>query len=271
MSMYRELIKRVILGGLLFNASFSSFSESLTPVSLYGKWQIRQVEINNSSTRRLNYQFNDPRLVGRVLDISANRLSSNFPEDGTCLSLSVSSGTETINSLISKISAGDKNTTAKDYELSIDGNRIYPVEKFSCKSGYFGPGVGNNDNRTWFFIIDRDTLLTNWFDLTIIKMNRLPQKPTPVASFNCKNAQSKTERAICQNFDLAAWDNSVNKTWILTKELQQSIGNRDNLRNLHAEQVEWLKNRNKCGSDERCLTKIMEIRIEQLMSMNTSE
>ncbi|MBV6658619.1 MAG: DUF1311 domain-containing protein [Devosiaceae bacterium] len=75
--------------------------------------------------------------------------------------------------------------------------------------------------------------------------------PAPAASqsFNCANAGTQTEHAICANGYLASLDSEMAATYQAVRA-QLSGSNREIL---VAEQRQWLRYRNSCGGSCKCL------------------
>ena len=76
-------------------------------------------------------------------------------------------------------------------------------------------------------------------------------KPTFKTGFNCNKASSITERTICSNEELAKLDLKLSASYASSKK--------DNKKQT---QLQFLNNRNKCGSDSKCLKKIYENRLK---------
>ncbi|WP_337661636.1 hypothetical protein [Serratia marcescens] len=78
--------KLLISGVLLSFSAYAAEKNVNAPTSstIDGLWQVTQVNIDNETTRTLNYQLNDPRLLGRVITISTKSIENNLPEKDVC-------------------------------------------------------------------------------------------------------------------------------------------------------------------------------------------
>ncbi|MEB6336558.1 lysozyme inhibitor LprI family protein [Serratia rhizosphaerae] len=232
--------------------------------SIEGQWQVNQVNIYNDATRTLSYQFNDPRLIGRVITISNNKIQTNFPEGSNCLTPKLAEKTISLDQYITDTMGGEHTITAKSYELNEDGNKHVLAQKITCASGSFGPA--DNAMNARIAVLNANKLLVNWYDGSLLQLNRLPANPKPVASFECSNAKSNVEKAICSDFNLAAYDKSVARAWLLAKKQSKNIGDKNLSTSLMKSQKSWLQQRDKCMNDKKCLTDAMSTRINSLSS-----
>ena len=57
--------------------------------SLTGRWQVVEVRLNMSASRTTLYQWNDPRLRGRLFVFGPEGIWNNTPESDTCMNTSV--------------------------------------------------------------------------------------------------------------------------------------------------------------------------------------
>ncbi len=80
-------------------------------------------------------------------------------------------------------------------------------------------------------------------------------RAAPIPSFACARATSPTERAICGDPDLAAWDRSVAAAY---KQAAADGGGAD-------DQKRWILERKRCGADKACLEKSLRERTDALM------
>ncbi|MCR1000778.1 lysozyme inhibitor LprI family protein [Serratia rubidaea] len=229
-----------------------------------GQWQVSQANINNDATRTLSYQFNDPRLVGRVITISNNKIQTNLPEGSNCLTPKLAEKTISLDQYITDTMGGKHTITAKSYELNEDGNKHVLAQEITCASGSFGPA--DNAMNARIALLNENKLLVNWYDGSLLQLNRLPASPKPVASFECSNAKSNVEKVICSDFNLAAYDKSVARAWLLAKKQSNNIGDKNLSTSLMKSQKSWLQQRDKCMNDKKCLTDAMSTRIDSLSS-----
>ncbi len=94
-----------------------------------------------------------------------------------------------------------------------------------------------------------------------------PPQPTPAPpvqriepGFNCAYARHATEIAICNSNKLARYDLTINQIYVrLSGRL-----NRINRKRLARNQKRWLKKRNRCGRNVRCIEQTYRTRINVL-------
>lgn len=79
-------------------------------------------------------------------------------------------------------------------------------------------------------------------------------------SFNCRTDRGRAEQAICGDDGLRQMDLAMASLYFAI----QSDNAGRKYRRLQKEQVEWLKDRNECGSNARCLRRIYRDRIREL-------
>ncbi|MEM7443365.1 MAG: hypothetical protein AAF414_08570 [Pseudomonadota bacterium] len=84
---------------------------------------------------------------------------------------------------------------------------------------------------------------------------------THAASFDCSQAKSPDEIAICNNPELSALDSEMGGLWYAYNLLPFLMGESGNRRD---EAVAFLQTRGQCGSDVSCLTQAYRSRIATL-------
>lgn len=83
----------------------------------------------------------------------------------------------------------------------------------------------------------------------------------PSPSFDCRKAATKTEKSICANENLANIDKNLAKIWKSFLYEFDEITYKDQLKK---EQSLWIKLRNKCNDDVKCIEKTYQQRIDLL-------
>lgn len=258
--------KLLISGVLLSFSAYAAEKNVNAPTSstIDGLWQVTQVNIDNETTRTLNYQLNDPRLLGRVITISTKSIENNLPEKDVCTAPTLSIERSTLNQFIGKSMGGDKSISAKNYSLKENGQAEVSLFKIACHSGSFGPsdnGVGSS-----FAALNPQKMLVNWYDGSLLQLERLPKAPKPAASFDCAKSKSIVEKTICSDFNLSAYDKSVSQAWLLAKKQATDVGDKKLAASLNSTQKSWLLQRDKCRDDKDCLADTMQKRIDALTS-----
>ncbi|MEG7425526.1 hypothetical protein V6E20_16440 [Serratia marcescens] len=235
-----------------------------TSSTIDGLWQVTQVNIDNETTRTLNYQLNDPRLLGRVINISTKSIENNLPENDVCTAPTLSIERSTLNQFIGKSMGGDKSITAKNYALKENGQAEVSLFKIACHSGSFGPS--DNGASSSFAVLNPQKMLINWYDGSLLQLERLPKAPKPAASFDCAKSTSVVEKTICSDFNLSAYDKSVSQALLLAKKQATDVGDKKLAASLNNTQKSWLLQRDKCRDDKVCLADTMQKRIDELTS-----
>lgn len=235
-----------------------------TSSTIDGLWQVTQVNIDNETTRTLSYQFNDPRLLGRVINISAQSIENNLPEKDVCTAPTLTIERSTLNQFIGKSMGGDKSISAKNYALKENGQTEVSLFKIACHSGSFGPA--DNGAGSSFAALNPQKMLVNWYDGSLLQLERLPKDPKPAASFDCAKSTSVVEKTICSDFNLSAYDKSVSQAWLLAKKQAADAGDKKLVATLNSTQKSWLLQRDKCRDDKDCLADTMQKRIDELTS-----
>lgn len=85
------------------------------------------------------------------------------------------------------------------------------------------------------------------------------------ASFNCDNARTQTEHAICEHRAVNDADVKMATTYNIVRKLVP-MGNRGVIRD---QQVKWLVLRDQCQSNVQCLAEVYKMRQQKLdLEMN---
>ncbi|QKJ85687.1 hypothetical protein PMPD1_0715 [Paramixta manurensis] len=256
-----NLIKYVFTLGVSLLPFFAYSDESGISNS---QWQVSHVNVNTESERTLNYQYDDNKLVGRLIEFSSKSITSTLPEKSDCQQPTYQRQKTTLNQLISSSMSGDDSANAKNYDLGVDGNHQINSFKILCQSGSFGRDM--TEANAWVAMPEAGKIFINWYDGTILTLTRLTAESNVSPSFDCHKAASQTEKTICQSNDLASWDVSVAKAYKskLTDYKKINPTDKDGLVKISHEQKAWLTIRNKCGTDTTCLKKTLMQRVDEL-------
>jgi uncharacterized protein YecT (DUF1311 family) len=236
------------------------------PQQLIGAWQVTAVHVDTGAMRRLQYQRDDPRLKGRLVEIAADRLITHMPEHESCIHPAVTVEHTTARALIAGSMPGrgaaPETPTAKDYDWPVDGDGGLEKWWIVCREGGLAAGY-YDDGGDWIVVLSGAQLAMRWYDGTILVLARLPPGAKPRASFDCAKAQIAAENTICGSPGLAALDVSVSESYALAMEyLKASPG--AGLGLLRRAQRTWLAKRNACSGDGSCLERSMEQQLEVL-------
>ncbi|MBP2168771.1 uncharacterized protein YecT (DUF1311 family) [Erwinia toletana] len=226
-------------------------------------WQVQKVKIYDYAQRRLYYQRNDDRLVGRFIQFSDNGITSGYPFFIDCQQPAYSISNQSVEDFIGKTVGAGNSASAEDYDLKDIADHNIKLIDVQCKTGYFAGGDGVP---TSVAMISPTEILMNWADGTVLQLQAV-QKENIKPSFNCEKASTPAEKTICSNYQLAAWDTSVNHSYQTTRKMAKEIGGNDILKQIEGSQKIWLKSRDTCTSDQQCLQQSMSDRLETLANI----
>ena len=102
--------------------------------------------------------------------------------------------------------------------------------------------------------------MKNQFIKLIIVLAACGSVPVFAASFDCKKAQSETEKAVCEHRILNDADVKMATTYQILRRLVP-MGMRSIIQN---EQVKWLELRDQCQANLQCLNHVYQMRQQKL-------
>lgn len=231
-----------------------------SPLPLQGRWEVVQVAVDHRDQPHWLYVPDDPRLLGRQLDIGSGGI--RFDDDSRpCLKPATTAlRADTLQHFIGAryprpaAFGTPVRPTLMDFGLKLADAPVKPLQ-VACTPDD-APW-----SRAWFVALSDDRLLTNYDNNGYVLVLRRRGTRDPVqASFACAKARGATEQAICASATLAGYDRSVAAAYRFA--LQRAS---DEAAAIRQEQRDWIAARNACGDDADCLGKSMRERIEQLM------
>lgn len=244
------------------------------PKFMNGMWQVTKVYVDTGKSRRniaRDDKFNDYIFLGRTLSVSPGIMAINTPADKPCNMPGFETKPTTVKALIdNSISTRLPGGTAppvEDMKLPLLASDKIDAHYLMCngkpRSKNRGSVVEKNlSNAVWFIEINEHTLLMSWRKETILLLEPVTDDTKPVASYNCAKAGTVVEKTICGSIGLAAYDKSISETYKKIRAYYRSKPNTGKyIKELKKNQREWLKKRNSCGSDEKCLEKSMARRV----------
>lgn len=231
-----------------------------SPASLQGRWEVVQVAVDHRDQPHWLYFPDDPRLLGRQLDIGSDGIRLD-DDSRPCLKpamIALPGGTlqRFIGARYPRPAAFDTPTrpTLADFGLRLADAPVAPLQ-VACTPG------DSSWNGAWFVALSADRLLTNYDNNGYVLVLRRRGEHDPVqASFACAKARGATEQAICASATLAGYDRSVAAAY---RFALQRAG--DEAGAIRQAQRDWIATRDACGADAGCLGKRMRERLEQLM------
>lgn len=235
-------------------------SGAVSPTDLQGSWEVRQVAVDHRDQPHWAYYPDDPRLLGRELDITASAISL---DDGSRVCTAPALSSEAMVPLQGFIGqrfprpehfATPTAPTLQDFGIELADSPVTPL-RLACTPD------ASPWNGAWLVLLPSGELLTN-FDNSgyVLVLHRLDKGSPVKASFDCARARSATEQAICASPELARYDLNVAAAYRRALDLAA-----DDAGTLRQQQVEWLKARNTCAADAACLKQRMQERVGQLM------
>jgi hypothetical protein len=208
------------------------------------------------------YVPDDPRLLGRELVIGA-QISTFNDGSGSCEKPIFSAHKEQFRRLVaisfprSPGPGRDASPTLEDFGLPADLNKVVSVHEVRCEAR-----ADDRDaqpwSQTWFAVLSPDRMFMRIGTTALLTLVKRMQNVAPRPSFACSAATTSIELLLCKSVPLAALDRSVAAAfkWKL---------DRTDAAQIRADQQDWLKRRNACGNDDRCLAGVMRDRISELM------
>ncbi|WP_424682700.1 lysozyme inhibitor LprI family protein [Frateuria sp. YIM B11624] len=231
-----------------------------SPLPLQGRWEVVQVAVDHRDQSHWLYFPDDPRLLGRQLEIGSGGI--HFDDDSRpCQNPAMTSlRGDTLQHFIGvrypRPAAFDTPTrpTLTDFGLKLADAPVAPLQVVCTPGDALWSGA-------WFVALSEDRLLTNYDnDGYVLVLRRRGERDPVQASFACAKARGATEQAICASATLAGYDRSVAAAYRFA--LQRADGE---ARTFRQTQRDWIATRDACGADADCLGKSMRERVDQLM------
>ena len=259
-------IKCLVLISFIYAASIQAAEIYID--NFVGEWQVKSVYINTQRTSRSSVSAEDPMLIGRTLTFTHEKIAGKYLSDPGCeRPVLIPQPKTSLNKLLA-LTTGQEGRVdlAKDYLLEEQGNSSVIPFLINCSSGIVDPSGEKTGN--WLVMLDKHTMLTNWDDNSLLKLQKLLPGIPVEPSFNCQDAENITAKTICKSSGLAAWDRSVAAAYEIVEFQIKNIGVdvTESLSALNKEQREWLAERNQCKDDRRCIEEKMVTRVSNLMA-----
>lgn len=248
------------------------------PASLIGRWQVTAVHTDQggiNTSRNAAHKYNIYKFLGRVFDLTPQRLTTNAPQnkycDGPKIILHHTTAARVVATSLASRPYNMARPTPKDFQLPLSGNAPVEVLSLMCDDGPYVRNLGGDLNPNvgidgaWMIVLNTQQIALRWSDETILILNRLAENAKPVASFNCAKAASTVDKTICGSIPLAAYDQSVVQTYKLALEYFKTRKlSAARLAEFKESQRLWRTQRDACDADKKCLEKFMGDRIEEI-------
>lgn len=247
------------------------------PQYMNGMWQVTKVYVDTGKSRRniaRDDKFNDYIYQGRTITVSPHKMAINTPVDDPCSTPGFYTKPTTVkalidNSISTRLPTGSA-PPVEDMKLPVLASDKIDVHYLMCEGKPASKNRGSvveedMSNAVWFVVMSEQSLLMSWQEETILLLEPVTDDIKPIASYNCAKAGTVVEKTICGSVGLAAYDKSVSETYKKIRAYYRSKPNTDKyIKELKKNQREWLKKRNSCSSDEKCLEKSMAKRISSM-------
>ena len=222
--------------------------------NLIGDWQVEHVHNDQGATHTLTFTDDDQRLVGRFIKFGADKiLFRTVDGEASCGASSIATSQIAAGALIAHTMAGRG-------VPPVAPNASISAMWLRCGSGSVGPGFDGGD--AWFVDLPQHQLAMGYYGSTILVLASVPNSAPIQASFPCRKAATIVEKAICGSADLASFDRSVAASYGDDLKQFAVTGDLEATAKLKKSQQEWLRTRDKCGEDEKCLRKAMSVRLQ---------
>jgi uncharacterized protein YecT (DUF1311 family) len=213
----------------------------------------------------MHWEFkpNDPQLLWRELVIQAQRIDFNGAdlscEQARWIPRATNWGYLFSNGF-RRAPVGGRSAIPSPADFELKVTKKDPATAYSiCPRNDLRPGTGGFPMDTWVVLQAPDTLALHLTPQVLLILARRPAGATPHASFACSKATTPTEKKICSDYALAAWDRSVAAAWRAAVD-----GSPEQEQRLRQEQKEWLRKRDACGANADCLRSEMAGRVSTL-------
>jgi hypothetical protein len=248
------------------------------PASLIGIWEVSGAHIDTGATHTPSYQYDDPRLTGRVITITANNMMAESLSSAPCTGITVATKRMSALSLVSDSMAGramaPEKPTPEDYELPLKSNSLIDVISINCKENglwHRGLGARGGVRGAWIIGLPNGQLAIRWLGETILLLDKVEQNTKPKPSFACEKANTPVEKTICSSISLAGYDRSVATYYAWNNDAFKKVKDIKAIKRLSLDQKNWVKEkRDICGTNEKCLEHEMAERLEVLASIYTN-
>jgi hypothetical protein len=247
-----------------FAAAAPAPADAGLPPTLAGTWEVERVAVDRADQPHWKVRPDEPELMGRELVIDADHAQWNGGKEPNCKPPGWKRHATTWGALIagSQLRGGspgaEADPTPADYGLKVTRKSAVTVQSF-CGSPPDPKHPVVNPNgwmmEPWIAPQGADRAVMRVDEQTLVVLARRKPDAKPQASFPCARAATPTEKAICASFTLAAWDRSVALAYRRASESSAPDP---------ASQKEWLRKRDACGADARCLEEKMSSRTAEL-------
>ena len=252
---------------LLAGAQVASQARAAAPpASLQGAWEVTQVGVDENDQPHWRYEPDDPRLLGRALEVGAHgELAFDFGKS-PCQAVDwLPRAPATLSALVGKTFArppgGDlpRQPALNDFGLKLVDRKVVAVDA-NCGAAKKAGDAPTRWNRAWFASLGADKMVVAYGGDLLLVLARVDRAAAARASFSCAAAGTPTEKAICGSRALAGYDRS------LAAAYKRGLHRHDDDKAAYEQaQRDWLATRNACGGDAACISDRLQERLDVLM------
>jgi uncharacterized protein YecT (DUF1311 family) len=253
-----------LLAGAL--AAAQARAAGAPPAALQGAWEVTQVGVDENDQPHWRYEPDDPRLVGRALEVGAHgELSFDFGKS-PCQAVDwMPRAPATLSALVGKTfprpPGADlpRQPALNDFGLKLADRKVVAIDA-NCAAAKKAGDAPTRWNRAWFASLGADRMVLAYGGDLLLVLSRVDRAAAARASFSCAAAGTPTEKAICGSRALAGYDRSLAAAW------QRGLHRHDDDKAAYEQaQRDWLATRNACGGDAACLSDRLQERLDVLM------
>lgn len=231
---------------------------------LFGEWEVTRVLVDLADQPRWSMRPNNPELLYRSMTIDAH--SVRLVRAEPCAQTSWQPLTTTWRGLFHKSRIMRRTREGRDIyvepkDFDLDVQPAQRVRAYLACPDPKQPAGRSWQHGVWMALQTPDTLVVRYDDgqALIVLQRRAPGSP-PRASFPCEQASTATQKAICSDVELAAWDRSVAAG--LRRVLDYKDG--EDKAKVLRDQMAWQAERDRCGGDRACIEEQLFFRVERL-------
>jgi uncharacterized protein YecT (DUF1311 family) len=222
-----------------------------------GSWDVVRLTVDPHDQPHWLYRPDDPRLVGRTLDVTADVLVF---DEARCERPRWDEGWTRWSTLLERDFGRIDGSSPAPSQFGLGKDERVRLLRPRCTPPSPGRRVHAPWDDTWIARrADGSLVLRHGPALLFLAPRRDGVRLRP--SFACAAALAAAEAAICADAVLAGWDRSVAIAYA------EALRRRpDRASALHGEQRVWLATRDGCAADAACLQRAMRERVDDLVA-----
>ncbi|HEX3698443.1 MAG TPA: lysozyme inhibitor LprI family protein [Polyangia bacterium] len=225
---------------------------------LRGVWDVEHVALDKKDTIHHTYQPDDPELMAASLIIGTPdvRFSIGHLE---CSQTNWQARVTTWRDLFAKAFVRSNSASQSKFPTPDDFGIAVGPEKATAYS-LCPDSRSRFPKNSWAALKEADVLLLRYDEQLLFVLRRRSENAEPKPSFDCGKAVQAAEKAICKDFELAAMDRALD---LARRQLLEALPEKKD--SLGKTQTQWLKERDACGNDPKCIGQSIRRRIETLV------